>query len=251
MSARPSDPALAPGLGGPGQTTILCVEANADFGGELVEQLRADGYGTATPAPPSTHECSPEPVRIQAVLLGSLEGPRAMLDLLEEIRAPTFLSAEAIWDENLPRDCPQSRRHPTGPVAGLRGGRRRLHRHRTSPLPGAACPLEGSASTRSAVPSRLYSALEPCVSTRALTRSTSPGCRSSWVASSMSCSCTWRVIPTAVCSKQELLRAIWRQRCPSETRTVDSHASRLRRKLHAAGALGFVVNVWGVGYRLL
>ncbi len=55
--------------------------------------------------------------------------------------------------------------------------------------------------------------------------------------------------PTAVCSKQELLRAIWRQR--ASTRTVDSHASRLRRKLGAAGATGLVVNVWGVGYRLL
>ncbi len=57
--------------------------------------------------------------------------------------------------------------------------------------------------------------------------------------------------PTVVCAKQELLRAIWRQRCSSGTRTVDSHASRLRRKLHAAGAPGFVVNVWGVGYRLI
>ncbi len=57
--------------------------------------------------------------------------------------------------------------------------------------------------------------------------------------------------PTVVCTKQELLRAIWHQRCPSATRTVDSHASRLRRKLHAAGAPGFVVNVWGIGYRLL
>jgi DNA-binding response OmpR family regulator len=55
--------------------------------------------------------------------------------------------------------------------------------------------------------------------------------------------------PTAVCSKQELLRAIWRQSVSS--RTVDSHASRLRRKLDAAGATGLVVNVWGVGYRLM
>ena len=35
------------------------------------------------------------------------------------------------------------------------------------------------------------------------------------------------------------------------TRTLDSHASRLRRKLEAAGAPGVVVNDWGVGYRLL
>ena len=36
-----------------------------------------------------------------------------------------------------------------------------------------------------------------------------------------------------------------------KTRTLDSHASRLRRKLARAGGGPFVVNVWGVGYRLL
>ena len=35
------------------------------------------------------------------------------------------------------------------------------------------------------------------------------------------------------------------------TRTLDSHASRLRRKLALAGADDCVLNVWGVGYRLL
>ena len=34
------------------------------------------------------------------------------------------------------------------------------------------------------------------------------------------------------------------------TRTLDSHACRLRQKLGVHGD-GFVVNVWGVGYRLV
>ena len=34
------------------------------------------------------------------------------------------------------------------------------------------------------------------------------------------------------------------------TRTLDSHASRLRRKLNRGGDVGYVLNVWGVGYRL-
>ena len=39
--------------------------------------------------------------------------------------------------------------------------------------------------------------------------------------------------------------------CSVPTRTLDSHASRLRRKLADAGAPGMIVNVWGVGYRLI
>jgi DNA-binding response OmpR family regulator len=35
------------------------------------------------------------------------------------------------------------------------------------------------------------------------------------------------------------------------TRTLDSHASRLRRKLNCNGAAAYVINVWGVGYRLV
>jgi DNA-binding response OmpR family regulator len=44
---------------------------------------------------------------------------------------------------------------------------------------------------------------------------------------------------------------VWGFRSLGRTRTLDSHASRLRRKLAAAGADGYVVNVWGVGYRLI
>jgi DNA-binding response OmpR family regulator len=58
--------------------------------------------------------------------------------------------------------------------------------------------------------------------------------------------------PRRVFTKQELLRDVWGFRSPGRTRTVDSHASRLRRKLAAAGGgERYVANVWGVGYRLL
>jgi DNA-binding response OmpR family regulator len=57
--------------------------------------------------------------------------------------------------------------------------------------------------------------------------------------------------PTRVFTKEQLLRDVWGFRSLGRTRTLDSHASRLRRKLTAAGARAVVVNVWGVGYRLL
>lgn len=56
---------------------------------------------------------------------------------------------------------------------------------------------------------------------------------------------------TRVFTKEQLLREVWGFRSLGRTRTLDSHASRLRRKLAAAGAGPVVVNVWGVGYRLL
>jgi DNA-binding response OmpR family regulator len=55
--------------------------------------------------------------------------------------------------------------------------------------------------------------------------------------------------PTRVFTKEQLLREVWGFRSLGRTRTLDSHASRLRRKLAAAGG-DFVRNVWGVGYSL-
>ena len=57
--------------------------------------------------------------------------------------------------------------------------------------------------------------------------------------------------PYRVFTKEELLRQVWGYRSLGRTRTLDSHASRLRRKLKAASEGPFVINVWGVGYKLL
>jgi DNA-binding response OmpR family regulator len=56
--------------------------------------------------------------------------------------------------------------------------------------------------------------------------------------------------PTRVFTKEELLRGVWGFRSLGSTRTLDSHACRLRQKLARAGDR-FVINVWGVGYRLI
>jgi Transcriptional regulatory protein, C terminal len=56
--------------------------------------------------------------------------------------------------------------------------------------------------------------------------------------------------PTRVYTKEELLKDIWAYKGNSKTRTLDSHASRLRRKLDPEGGR-FVFNCWGIGYRLI
>ena len=53
--------------------------------------------------------------------------------------------------------------------------------------------------------------------------------------------------PHRVFTKDELLRDVWGFRAQARTRTLDSHASRLRRRLGGP----YVQNVWGVGYCLL
>jgi DNA-binding response OmpR family regulator len=57
--------------------------------------------------------------------------------------------------------------------------------------------------------------------------------------------------PERVFRKEDLLRDVWGFRSAGRTRTLDSHASRLRRKLGGSGDRGYVLNVWGVGYRLV
>jgi DNA-binding response OmpR family regulator len=56
--------------------------------------------------------------------------------------------------------------------------------------------------------------------------------------------------PERVFTKRELLESVWDFKSPGRTRTLDSHASRLRQKLAEYTDTRFVVNVWGVGYRL-
>jgi DNA-binding response OmpR family regulator len=57
--------------------------------------------------------------------------------------------------------------------------------------------------------------------------------------------------PQRVFTKEELLREVWGYRALGRTRTLESHASRVRKKLCVDPDDRFIVNVWGVGYRML
>jgi DNA-binding response OmpR family regulator len=57
--------------------------------------------------------------------------------------------------------------------------------------------------------------------------------------------------PYRVFTKEELLREVWGYRALGRTRTLESHASRVRKKLCVDPSDRFIVNVWGVGYRML
>jgi DNA-binding response OmpR family regulator len=55
--------------------------------------------------------------------------------------------------------------------------------------------------------------------------------------------------PCRVFGKRELMQTVWGYDGIA-TRTLDSHASKLRMKLRRAGAAGFILNTKQVGYRL-
>jgi DNA-binding response OmpR family regulator len=61
--------------------------------------------------------------------------------------------------------------------------------------------------------------------------------------------CVLATEPGRVFTRNELMNAIWGY-SNTYTRTLDSHASRLRHKL-STDTHRLVINVWGVGYRLL
>lgn len=233
------------------EATILLVESRGAVGCELVEQLRADRYRAVLARSAQHARVLARAQPIRAIVLGSLDAPREALNLLEEIRRPAAPSASAsVWDERLPTII-------LSPSAGqfdllrafemgaddfiaregpyyleLRARLKALLR-RAERLPGARLrvgPVEIDTSSHLVSIDR-----EPVELCRLEYELLVHLARN----------------PSGVCTKHDLLRAVWHQRGGAGARTVDSHASRLRRKLNAAGAPGFVVNVWGVGYRLV
>uniref|UniRef100_A0A7C2I0G9 Stage 0 sporulation protein A homolog n=1 Tax=Ammonifex degensii TaxID=42838 RepID=A0A7C2I0G9_9THEO len=56
--------------------------------------------------------------------------------------------------------------------------------------------------------------------------------------------------PGRVFRREELLNLVWGYDFYGDSRTVDTHITRLREKLGQAGAPSVIATVWGVGYKL-
>jgi len=238
--------ARAPGPAGAG--SVLVVESDAPLAEALVEQLLADGY-RAQPAHTAEHArmlargCPP-----RLAVLGEVDSARGALELLREIRRATGGSAP--WVREMP-------------VIVLGASQNELDMLRA---------FEAGADDFLASPARY---LELRARMRALLR------RAQWTVAparrlavgALEIDMDGHAVsleglpvdlrrlefellvqlagdPARVFSKQELLSAVWGYRSSGSTRTVDSHASRLRRKLEERGGGRWVINVWGVGYRL-
>jgi DNA-binding response OmpR family regulator len=228
---------------------ILVVESDRELGRAIAEQLAADGYPVqlARTAQHARVLAGASPPRL--ALLGKLESSRGTLQLLAEIREST--RADKSWDPALPAIVMGSRQQDLDMLRAFETGaddflqrparylelraRLRAILRRTELEVGRQRLIEvGPLSIdRGARSVRLHGQSVPLrrIEYELLLHMAAD--------------------PRRVFAKDELLRAVWGYRSIGSTRTVDTHACRLRRKLDVQRTERWVINVWGVGYRLL
>jgi two-component system phosphate regulon response regulator PhoB len=226
--------------------SILLVEADQRFGEAIAQQLAADGYRVELARNARHARILASETRPRLAVLGRLEAPRGALSLLEEIRSDI---PGRVWDRRLPAlvigggavELDALRAFEAGaddfvamPVGYLELRARMCAVLRRSARDPDAQPVIEIGPLR----------IDP------LRRAATLAGRS-LALRRMEYELLLHLAgePERVFSRTELLRAIWGYRSAGSTRTVDTHASRLRSKL-GGGEGRWVIGVWGVGYRL-
>ncbi|MGO9490438.1 MAG: response regulator transcription factor [Solirubrobacteraceae bacterium] len=225
---------------------LLLVEADPRLGEALAAQLSADGYRVelarnARHARILASESNP-----CLAILGRLDPPRGAVALLEEIRASD--GEQTCWESTLPAlligvvggEIELLRAFEAGaddfmamPVDYLElRARLRAVLRRSAVAPDAPRTLTVGELTIDLARRSALLAEEPLELRRMEYELLAHMARQ----------------PERAFSREELLRVIWGYRSAGSTRTVDTHASRLRRKMRCGGP--WLVGVWGVGYRL-
>jgi DNA-binding response OmpR family regulator len=229
--------------------SILIVESDRHLGQAMAEQLLADGFSVELAR-------SAEHARILAgartprlAVLGWLDSPCGALELLREIRRSGL--SDTPWDQALPAIVVGSTARELDMLRAFEAGADDF-------LARPATYLELRARLRAILrrttdgpcPVRVIEVGPLAIDTDAHLVSVD-GRDVSLRRMEFELLVHLAREPERVFAKDELLRAVWGYRSGGSTRTLDSHASRLRRRLAPDGARRWVISVWGVGYRLI
>lgn len=227
---------------------ILVIEADPVLGRDFTDQLLADGYPVQllASAQDATQFAQWHPPR--AVIIGSLGSPRAPITLLRHIRRPAHDAPG--WTADVPVIMLNASRRQTDLLRAFDAGaddvlapppaylelraRLRAVLRRTDAQRARDRPLRIRSLTIDTA-SREVTINGRAVALRRLEYDLLAHLASD---------------PRRVFHKHELLINLWGYPDPSTTRTLDTHASRLRRKLSGDGER-WIINARGVGYRLI
>jgi DNA-binding response OmpR family regulator len=228
---------------------ILVVEFDRHLGQEIAEQLIADGFNVELARTAQHARIIAGASAPRLAVLGRLDSPSGALELLREIRRAR--SPGATWDGELPAIVIGAQARELDMLRAFEAGADDF-------MARAATYIELRARLRAVLRrSAAVPTLEPLIEIGPLLIDT----RAHLVTVDGVDVCLRRMEfellvhlarePERVFAKAELLRAVWGYRSNGSTRTLDSHASRLRRKLAVDGTRRWVISVWGVGYRLI
>jgi DNA-binding response OmpR family regulator len=227
--------------------TILLVESDRRLGEALASQLAADDYAVELARSDRHARLLAAETPPSLVLLGHLEQPRSSLPLLEEIRA--WASAEPGWASAVPVLVMGSRHSELELLRAFEAGADDFVAKPVGYLELrariAAILRRIDAEAPSVTALHVGELAVDLVSRRAQLAERPLTLRRM----EFELLAKLAADPERTFSREELLRDVWGYRSPgTRTRTIDTHASRLRLKMRDGGA--WILAVWGVGYRL-
>jgi len=230
------------------ESTVLVVDDEPLILEFLAENLRADDYTVLTAASGGEAIDALGASRPDVVLLDVVLPDMSGYDVCRRVRSGDAVNDP--WDPDLPIIMLSAKAEHTDRVRGLNRG---ADDYVTKPfhypellLARIGAVLKRVSRARDA--HRLaYGELVVNMLSREVTIA---GMRVELSATEFALLATLAADPERVFTKRELLQTVWDFRSPGRTRTLDSHASRLRQKLIRHSDEGWIANVWGVGYRL-